>query len=60
MKIKKLNLQVSFGIDPEFDAALNAATLSKRMTKTGYIRDTLLTDLVERGFMKPKTRGDAR
>jgi hypothetical protein len=60
MSTKKLDFRVNIGVDPEFKAAIDAARRSKRMTKTGYIRDTLVNDLIAKGFLKTKTAGDAR
>ena len=54
MNIKKLDLRINLGIDTDFNKALSAAVKSKRMTKTGYIRDTLLNDLVLKGFLPIK------
>lgn len=55
MKIKKLDFRVNLGVDQEFEKALDAARLSSRMTKTGYIRYTLLKDLIDKGFMPAKS-----
>lgn len=51
MNTKKLDFRVNIGIDPEFEEALDAARRSKRMTKTGYIRNTVVNDLIEKGFL---------
>ena len=58
MNIKKLDFRVNLGIDKEFGQALDAARLSRRMTKTGYIRDTLLKDLINKGFMPANSMKD--
>lgn len=55
MKIKKLDFRVNLGVDKEFEKAIDAARLSSRMTKTGYIRHALLTDLINKGFMPAKS-----
>ncbi|XYD07082.1 hypothetical protein R1A27_18170 [Methylobacterium sp. NMS12] len=60
MNIKKLDFRVSLDVDPEFESALDAARKSKRMTKAGYVRDTLVNDLIAKGFLKPSVMGDAR
>lgn len=59
MTTKKLDFRVNLGVDPEFEKALDAARRSKRMTKTGYIRDTLVNDLIAKGFL-PQVKGMAR
>ena len=55
MKIKKLDFRVNLAVDKDFDKAIDAARQLSRMTKTGYIRDTLLNDLIDKGFMPSKS-----
>jgi hypothetical protein len=50
---------VNLGIDPEFEEALDAARRSKRMTKTGYIRNTVVNDLIEKGFLSASKAKEA-
>lgn len=55
MNIKKLDFRVNLAIDKELDKAIEAARISSRMTKTGYIRHTVLKDLIDKGFMPAKS-----
>lgn len=59
MKFKKFDFRVNLGMDDELEKALDAARLSKRTTKTGYIRDMLLENLIKGGFL-PKPKGTVR
>lgn len=55
MNTKKLDFRVNLGVDKDFEQALDAARTSRRMTKTGFIRETLLSELRRTGFMPKAT-----
>lgn len=61
MNTKKLDFRVNLGIDHGLDQALEAARNSRRMTKTGFIREALLSELRRTGFMpQANTKGAGR
>jgi hypothetical protein len=60
MKQRKFDFRINLLIDTEFEEALDAARLPRRMSKTAYIRDVLVNDLIARGLLKTRSMGNAR